>query len=127
LYLLPACPATEKFSSKKFNFKLEFRNLSEKFLQLRMSTFAQTTGSDIQKAHSYTIKANKNEITAVKLEVEGEIFKPDQDHTDIGYGYYQEALEMDPAERDMLSKKLKKKLDFILLPMAPRPFCLLIP
>jgi hypothetical protein len=29
-----------------------------------------------------------------------------------------ESLEMDPVEREMLAKKVKKKLDFILLPMV---------
>ncbi|KAN0122733.1 hypothetical protein V8E51_001059 [Hyaloscypha variabilis] len=105
--LVPSCPHTEIFPSKYFALKLELGNLSEQFVQLRLSTFAQTTGSDIQKAHSHTIKYNKNEINAVNSEAEGDIFRPDQDHTDIGYGYYQEALKIDPVERDMLTKKAR--------------------
>jgi hypothetical protein len=107
--LVPPCPDTDIFPSKCFEFKLELENLSEKFVQLRLSTFAQARGSDIQKAHSHTIKYNKNEINAVNSEAEGDIFRPDEDHTDIGYsyGYYQEALEMDPVERDMLTKKAR--------------------
>jgi hypothetical protein len=57
-----------------------------------MSLSAQTSGSDIQKTTSPTIKANENEIILIKAKVEGEIFKPGQDHTDIGYGFYQEDI-----------------------------------
>jgi len=93
-----------------------------KFLQylglisIKMTDFNQTAASDIQDQ----IRDNKNEITPVKSEADCEILeKSDQDHTDIGYGFYQESLEMDPVEREMLAKKVKKKLDFILLPMVP--------
>jgi hypothetical protein len=56
--------------------------------------------------------------------VEGEIFKLDQDHTDICYGFYQESFEIDPEEREILMKKVKKKLDLVLLPVlrSPSPY-----
>jgi hypothetical protein len=79
----------------------------------------QTAPVDVQNQIRDTTKDNKNEITPVESEADGEILeKSDQDHTDIGYGIYQESLEMDPVEREMLAKRVKKKLDFILLPMV---------
>jgi hypothetical protein len=57
-----------------------------------MSPSVQTSGSDIQKTTSPTTKAKESEITLIKPKAEGEIFKPGQDHTDIGYGFYQEAI-----------------------------------
>jgi hypothetical protein len=81
--------------------------------QIRPLPLTSRTRYEIQQ------KTKKNEITPVKSEADGEILeKSDQDHTDIGYGFYQESLEMDPVEREMLAKRVKKKLDFILLPMV---------
>jgi hypothetical protein len=101
---------------------------TSKFLQylglisIKMTDSNQASASDIQDQIRDTAKDNKNEITPVKSEADSEILeKSDQDHTDIGYGFYQESLEMDPVEREMLAKRVKKKLDFILLPMVILP------
>jgi hypothetical protein len=84
-----------------------------------MTNLNQTAPVDFQNQIRDTTKDNKNEITPVKSEADGKISeKPDQDHTVIGYGFYQESLEMDHVQREMLAKKVKKKLDFILLPMV---------
>jgi hypothetical protein len=88
-------------------------------ISAKMNDPNQTAPVDVQNQIRDTTKDNKNEITPVKSEADGEILeKSDQDHTDIGYGFYQESLEMDPVEREMLAKRVKKKLDFILLPMV---------
>jgi len=39
-------------------------------------------------------------------------------HTDIAYGLYKQSLEMDPAYKDLVAKKVLRKLDFIVLPMV---------
>ncbi len=41
----------------------------------------------------------------------------DDRHTDIAYGLYKESLEMDPVQRELIAKKVLRKLDFIVLPM----------
>jgi hypothetical protein len=46
---------------------------------------------------------------------------PDRLHTDIGLELYREALLMDPAEREAIAKRVKVKLDCILLPMVNHP------
>lgn len=43
-------------------------------------------------------------------------------HTDLAYELYKESLEMDPGERDIIAKRVKRKLDFIVLPMVC-PLC----
>lgn len=40
------------------------------------------------------------------------------DHSDIGFGLYQEALQINPAEREQIAKTVKLKLDCILLPLV---------
>ena len=37
---------------------------------------------------------------------------------DIGWDFYQAALLMDPIEREAIAKRVKLKLDFILLPLV---------
>ena len=39
-------------------------------------------------------------------------------HTDIGLSYYQQALEIDPVTRDAIARRVKKKIDFCLLPFV---------
>ena len=39
-------------------------------------------------------------------------------HTDIGFELYREALLMDPAEREAIARRVKMKLDCILMPMV---------
>ncbi|GAM41564.1 hypothetical protein TCE0_042f14773 [Talaromyces pinophilus] len=39
------------------------------------------------------------------------------DHSDIGFGLYQEALQINPVEREQIAKTVKLKLDRILLPL----------
>lgn len=39
-------------------------------------------------------------------------------HSDIAYGLYKDSLLLDPLERGMLAKTVRRKLDFILLPMV---------
>jgi hypothetical protein len=39
-------------------------------------------------------------------------------HGDIGYDLYQEALQVDPIERQRIAKTVKLKLDSILLPLV---------
>jgi len=39
-------------------------------------------------------------------------------HIDIGWDLYQQALLLDPADRDAIAKRVKRKLDLILLPMV---------
>lgn len=40
------------------------------------------------------------------------------DHSDIGFGLYQEALQINPVEREQIAKTVKLKLDRILLPLV---------
>jgi hypothetical protein len=40
------------------------------------------------------------------------------DHTDIAHALYKESLEMDPIEREIIAKRVLRKLDFIVLPMV---------
>ncbi|KIM92936.1 hypothetical protein OIDMADRAFT_62060 [Oidiodendron maius Zn] len=40
-----------------------------------------------------------------------------QDHTDIAHVLYKESLEMDPMEREIIAKRVLRKLDFVVLPM----------
>lgn len=42
-------------------------------------------------------------------------------HTDIGLGYFLQSQQMDPAERDVIAKRVLRKIDLCLLP-AVRPF-----
>lgn len=42
----------------------------------------------------------------------------DEAQGDIGWDLYQAALLMDPTERDAIAKRVKMKLDFILLPLV---------
>tara|TARA_R110002060_G_scaffold47632_1_gene58684 strand:+ start:117 stop:380 length:264 start_codon:yes stop_codon:yes gene_type:complete len=39
---------------------------------------------------------------------------------DIGWDLYQAALLMDPIEREVIAKRVKLKLDFILLPLVSK-------
>lgn len=39
-------------------------------------------------------------------------------HTDLAYTLFKESLEMDPGERDLIARRVKRKLDFIVLPMV---------
>jgi hypothetical protein len=39
-------------------------------------------------------------------------------HKDVGWDAYQAALEMDPAERDVIAERVKQKLDRILMPLV---------
>lgn len=39
-------------------------------------------------------------------------------HTDVGWGLYQKALSLEQDEREEISEAVKRKLDFILLPMV---------
>lgn len=41
-----------------------------------------------------------------------------KDHTDIAHNLYKESLDMDPIERDIVAKRVLRKLDFIVLPMV---------
>jgi hypothetical protein len=51
----------------------------------------------------------------------GEVEKlPDGLHADIGLELYREALLMDPAEREAIAKRVKTKLDCILLQVNHR-------
>lgn len=43
---------------------------------------------------------------------------PDGMHADIGLELYREALLMDPAEREAIARRVKMKLDCILMPMV---------
>jgi hypothetical protein len=43
---------------------------------------------------------------------------PDALHTDIGLELYKESLAMDPTERDAIAKRVKMKLDCILMPVV---------
>lgn len=50
---------------------------------------------------------------------EGHITKlSDEAPNDIGWDAYQAALLMDPAEREAIAKRVKLKIDFILLPLV---------
>lgn len=37
-------------------------------------------------------------------------------HTDIGLSYYQRALEIDPSTREVIARRVKRKIDCFLLP-----------
>lgn len=52
-------------------------------------------------------------------EAQGDIEKPVARHdVDIGLESYEQALAMDPAERDRIAITVRRKLDFILLPLV---------
>jgi hypothetical protein len=38
------------------------------------------------------------------------------EHTDIGLSYYRKALEIEPALRDSIALRVRRKIDFTLLP-----------
>lgn len=44
----------------------------------------------------------------------------DASHTDAGLDNYRRALDLDPDHLEALSKKVLRKLDFILLPLVRR-------
>lgn len=55
--------------------------------------------------------------------IEAEFAQPSTaNHTDIGHALYKEALDMDPTERDIIAKRVLRKLDFIVLPMVSYVF-----
>ncbi len=67
--------------------------------------------TDIEKSEDLVPKAHSIEIgDATKLS--------DQSPSDIGWDLYQAALRMDPAEREAIAKRVKLKLDLILLPLV---------
>lgn len=39
-------------------------------------------------------------------------------HDDVAYALFEESLQMNPAERDILAKRVLRKLDLIVLPMV---------
>ncbi len=42
----------------------------------------------------------------------------DDVHNDLGHDMYLASLQIDPAERDAIAKRVKRKLDFIVLPIV---------
>jgi hypothetical protein len=47
-------------------------------------------------------------------------------HTDVAYNLYRESLDMEPAERERIAKRVLLKLDMLLLPMVStmlKPSC----
>ena len=46
------------------------------------------------------------------------IVLPSKVHLDMAIELYAESLELDPARRELVAKKVLRKLDFILLPMV---------
>lgn len=58
-------------------------------------------------------------INRIPTQEVGEMEKlPDTLHTDIGLELYKQSLEMDPTERDAIAKRVKMKLDCILMPLV---------
>lgn len=67
--------------------------------------------TDIKKSEDLVSRALSIEVgDATKLS--------DETPGDIGWNLYQAALRMDPAEREAIAKRVKLKLDLILLPLV---------
>lgn len=47
-------------------------------------------------------------------------------HTDIAFSLYNESLALDPTRRAQVAARVKRKLDFILLPMVSPRLCCII-
>jgi hypothetical protein len=52
------------------------------------------------------------------IEIGDDMKLTDEAQGDIGWDLYQAALQMDPVEREAIAKRVKMKLDFILLPLV---------
>lgn len=73
-----------------------------------MDTVNEKSGTSPEDIESHTRSIDAGNDTKLVDEAQG----------DIGWDLYQAALLMDPAERDMIAKRVKLKLDFILLPLV---------
>lgn len=68
---------------------------------------AQDKSHDVEKTKSDTVDADDIDvITQSGI------------HTDLALGLYKESLTLDSAHREMVAAKVRRKLDFILLPMV---------
>lgn len=52
---------------------------------------------------------------------EGQVYT---EHYDVGLDFYKEALKRDPQELEILARRVKRKLDFILLPIMMTTYML---
>jgi len=58
------------------------------------------------------------DIESKKLDHEPPVYSYDHESHDIGQSLYNQALAMDPQRRDDVAKKVKSKLDRVLIPMV---------